>query len=905
MGQEPTQVGRYEIRGLVGAGGMGRVYRARDTELARMVAVKILPPAFASDPDIMRRFEQEARATAALSHPGVLAMYDVGMHEGAPYLVSELLEGATLRERLDKERLSVGKALDFATQVADALSAAHDKGIVHRDLKPENLFVTPGDRIKILDFGLAKLTAPPPIDLTYVTISGTMPNTVLGTPSYMPPEQARGQPADHRADIFSLGCILYEMLQGKPPFDGNTAADVIGSILKDSPQSLTSSVERPIAPALDSIVQRCLAKDPNERFQSASDLGFALRSISMYGSDVRPATAAVGTAAPPAGSRRWPRWALPVALGTVGALALLGAWLYAGRTPVEPLVAEFLIPPPSDDRSFASMPLPGLLPTAPQVGLSPDGSRVAFVTADATGKRQLWIRSLEISRPRLVEGTEGAGSWPFWSPDSRYIVVAVGRTLIKVDTRQSTVERLTTLPDEAPATPFVTGSWSEDGGILLSIGGRTGLYRLAASGGSPRPVTTLDGPRGDEYHSWPQLLSGGRFLLFVRTRDANTTGVYAGDGDSGNVRLILANASRAVFAGGHLLWANEDRLVAQPFDGRSLTLSGQPITVAPSVFQGAGRTPAFWVSNTDSLVFAVGDTRERQFRWFSRTGAALGTAGPSGLFVTFDTSSDLSQVVVEVSKDISARYSTLAFFDAARGSLAPLTNGDQNDSDPRFGPDGDVVFARNAREAPGIVRINPITGRSSLMFPRGAANVLWLEDWAPDGSSVVYRTGANRDAWQLPQGATDPGRLTNATEPVEQVQLSPDRKWIAYNTAETGRSEVFISSVPLGGERWQVSTAGGVQPTWRADGRELYYLGLDGGLYSVDLTPEKNTLRAGPATLLFRTSLPVISAVVEQYRPSGDGQRFLFCAPLTSVQREPLRMLLNWPTRLERAAESR
>jgi Tol biopolymer transport system component len=885
---------------------MGRVYRARDTELARMVAVKLLPPAFASDPDIMRRFEQEARATAALSHPGVLAMYDVGMHEGAPYLVSELLEGATLRERLDNERLSVGKAVEFATQVTDALAAAHDKGIVHRDLKPENLFITPGDRIKILDFGLAKLTAPPPIDLTYVTISGTMPNTVLGTPSYMPPEQARGQPADHRADLFSVGCILYEMLQGKRPFDGDTAADVIGSILKDSPQSLTSSVERPIAPALDGIVQRCLAKDPHARFQSASDLGFALRSISQHGSGVTAPASGTSLAAAPAGSTRWPKRVLPIALGTAAVLALVGlAWTYVRRAPATALSAEFLIPPPAEDRAFASMPLPGLLPTAPQVGLSPDGSRVAFVTTDSTGKRQLWIRSLDSSRPRLVEGTEGAASWPFWSPDSRHVVIAVGRTLLKVDTLHNTVERLSMLPEAAPATPFVTGTWSEDGEILFSIGGRTGLYRIAATGGSPRPATTLDNSRGDEYHSWPQLLSDGRFLLFVRTGSADTTGVYAGARDSGDVKLVQANTSRAVYASDHLLWANEDRLVAQPFDRRSLTLSGQPATIVPSVFQGAGRTPAFWVSNTDTLVFAIGDTRERQLRWFSRSGSSLGAVGPSGLYVTFDVSPDLSKVVVEVSKDISARHATLSFFDTARGSFAPLTIGDQNDTDPRFGPDGDVVFARNSREAPGIVRINPATGQSSLIFPRGAANVLWLEDWAPDGSSVVYRTTANRDAWQLLQGQSDPGRLTKATEPIEQVQLSPDKKWIAYNTAESGRSEVYISSVPFGGERRQLSTAGGVQPTWRADGRELYYLGLDGGLYSVDLAPVNNTLRTGPATLLFRTSLPVISAVVEQYRPSGDGQRFLFCTPLTSVQREPLRMLLNWPSRLERAGDIR
>jgi hypothetical protein len=384
----------------------------------------------------------------------------------------------------------------------------------------------------------------------------------------------------------------------------------------------------------------------------------------------------------------------------------------------------------------------------------------------------------------------------------------------------------------------------------------------------------------------------------VRTDNVDTNGVYAGSLDSGEIKKVQANGSRAVYAAGHLLWTNEDRLVAQPFDVESLRLSGHPTTIVPSIFQGAGRTPGFWASNTGTLAYAAGDTRERQLQWFSRTGSALETVGPPGLYVTFDVSADLSKVVVEVSKDASARYSTLALFETARGVLSPLTLGDQNDSDPRFGPDGDVAFARNSTGSPGVLRINPASGRQSMLFPRGTLPVVWLEDWPSDGSSLVYRSGASRDAWQLLPGSADPQPLTNASEPIEQAQLSPDRRWIAYNTAESGRSEVFVSSVPFGGERRLVSIAGGVQPNWRADGRELYYLGLDGELFSVDIETVATRLRAGSPKLLFRTSLPVISAVVEQYRPSGDGQRFLFCLPLTSVRREPLRMILNWPARL-------
>jgi eukaryotic-like serine/threonine-protein kinase len=470
----PARIGRYEIVGVVGEGGMGRVYRAKDTQLARTVAIKMLPPSFAADADCLRRFEQESRATALLSHPGVLSVFDVGVHEGAPYQVSELLEGSTLRERLDAERLSVRQAVEFGTQIAEALAAAHGKGIVHRDLKPENLFVTSSDRIKILDFGLARFTAAAGSEAR-ADATGTLDNAILGTPGYMAPEQARGQKADHRADIFSFGCVLYEMLQGRRAFQGDSVADRLSAVLKEAPAPLASSIERAIPPALDGVVHRCLAKDPGGRFQSASDLAFALRNT-MHASEVR---AHDPEAVQP--SHRQPRrmraWiAVLIASAAALAAAAIGFWSGQTRTTTTPEIStEFVVPVPAGGHSFAPMPLPGLLPTAPQVGLSPDGRHLAFVAMDPAGKRQLWIRSLESSRPRLIEATDGVTSWPFWSPDSRHVVIAVARALMKVDTSANTVERLATLPDETPPVPFVTGWWSDDGTILFSIGGRTGL----------------------------------------------------------------------------------------------------------------------------------------------------------------------------------------------------------------------------------------------------------------------------------------------------------------------------------------------------------------------------------------------------------------------------------------------
>jgi hypothetical protein len=423
---------------------------------------------------------------------------------------------------------------------------------------------------------------------------------------------------------------------------------------------------------------------------------------------------------------------------------------------------------------------------------------------------------------------------------------------------------------------------------------------VAASGGQPQPVTTLDRERGDSYHSWPQLLQNGRYLYFVRTEDAKSNGVYVGRLDSPETTRVLSNPSRAVYASEHLLWVFEDRLVAQAFDSSRLQLSGDVVTLALSVFQGAGRTAAFWASDS-SLVYAVGGSPERQFRWVSRSGASLGEVGPPGLYVTFDMLPDGSRVVAEVTKPGATVRSTLSILDTTRRMLSAATLGDNNDSDPRFGPHGDIAFARNSGNAPGIMKMDPSGGSQALMVPRGKLPVVWLEDWTGDAGSLVYRSGADRDAWQLLAGTPEPRRLTDAREPVDQVQLSPDSKWIAYNSAESGRLEVYLSPVPANGQRWQISVDGGVQAIWRGDGRELYYLGLDGGMYGVDIKPGAAGPQVGQARLLFRTSVPVISAVVEQYRVTSDGERFLFCLPLTSVQREPLRMVLNWPAKFSHA----
>ena len=482
--------------------------------------------------------------------------------------------------------------------------------------------------------------------------------------------------------------------------------------------------------------------------------------------------------------------------------------------------------------------------------------------------------------------------------DSRFVVFAANGWLWKVNVSTRSLERLCKLPDEAPPVPFVTGAWN-DGVVVFSIG-PGGLFRVPATGGDVQKLTSLDAARKDNYHSWPQLLPGGRLLAFVRTEDPKTTGMYAGSLDAPTLEQVIASASRAVYASGSLLWTIDDRLVAQPFDPSRLTLSGQPATVVPSIFNGAGRTTSFWPSAAGSLAYVSGGSTRRQFKWFSRGGNPLDDVGAPGDYVSFDLSPDGARIATEVRREGTRTFSTIQVLDAARTISTSLTAGEMNDTDPRIGPDGDVAFARNTGEGTGIVRSDIAGGAVSVLVPKGKVSVVWLEDWAGPKGGVIFRTSGSPDAMQLAPGSTEPKRLTRAKEPVEQVQLSPDGRWVAYNNADSGRAEVYLSPTSGSGQRWQVSDAGGVQGIWSADGRQLYYLGLDSALYVVDVQVVGDAPRPSKPRLLFRTPLPVISSVVEQYRVTGDGQRFLLCLPVTTVQREPLRVLLNWPAHVAR-----
>ncbi|MEK6325273.1 MAG: protein kinase, partial [Acidobacteriota bacterium] len=570
-----AQLGPYEILSQLGAGGMGEVYRARDTRLNREVAVKVLPASFANDEDRLRRFEQEARATSALNHPNILTVYDIGTHEGAPYIVAELLEGEELREQMNHGAIASRKAIEYATQIASGLAAAHAKAIVHRDLKPENIFLTADGRVKILDFGLAKLR---PQSRALASGSDvqtqkalTDPGVVMGTVGYMSPEQVRGHEADHRADIFSFGVILYEMLSGQRAFQGESLAETMTAIVKEEPPDLIE-INSKVPPQLDRIVRRCIEKKPERRFQSTSDLGFALEASSLSsGSNQTLSLKALpegGTEKAGVVFFKRERWLWLAVSLLLAIAALVSTLLYARQPSPEAQVARFPINLPTGTNTAAI--------SAPVLALSPDGRRLVFNASDAAGKSQLWLRPLDSFATQPLSGTDGA-AYPFWSPDGRHIAFFADNKLKKLDVGSGVIETIYQ-PGAGQG-----GDWNQQGVILFSEGEGTGLSRVNMAGGKPEAVTELDAAHGETNHNFPSFLPDGKHYLF-HIRGGDNPGIYVGSLDARDRKLLIplskdgANATRAVWSPqGYILYAlNRTTLLARAFDPDRLELQGEP-----------------------------------------------------------------------------------------------------------------------------------------------------------------------------------------------------------------------------------------------------------------------------------------------------------------------------------------
>jgi len=890
-----TRFGPYEIIAPVGAGGMGEVYRARDTRLGRDVAVKVLPSSYSDNKERLHRFEQEACAAGALNHPNILSIYDIGTHNGSPYVVSELLEGQTLRERLNGSVLPSRKAIDYARQIAHGLAAAHEKGILHRDLKPENLFLTKDERVKILDFGLAKLIGPADAQAqTEIPTRriDTNPGVVMGTVGYMSPEQLQGKAADHRSDIFSFGAILYEMLSGRRAFHGQSAAETMSAILKEDPADL-SETNKNVAPALERVVHHCLEKNREARFHSASDLAFALEALSG-GTSISDQTA---TAIAPTWERpkRRERLLWIVSTGLLG-LALLAALpfviAYFRRAPTaEQQATRFLMFPPEKSVLIGG-----------GQHISPDGLRLVYVAIGADGKRLLWTRALDSLTAQPLPGTEDAAN-PFWSPDGRFVgFFAAGSKLKKIEVTGGPTQTL------ADAQGSLGGTWNHDGVIVFAKAPEGILYRVSAAGGTPTPITTLDESRKQTAHLWPYFLPDGRhFLYLARSVQRENTGIYVGALDSKEQKLLVNADSSPVYAQpGFLLFVRERTLMAQHFDADKLQLSGEPF----SVVEQSGYNPVngrayFSVSQTGVLVFLNSDSPGTQLGWVDRGGKQLATIGTTAVDNGLRLSPDGKRLAVS-RLDPQVGSADIWLIDLARNTPSRFTFDSANDTAPVWSPDGSrIAFASNRDTVPHIYqKPSNGTGNDELLFK--ASDPTGPHDWSPDGRFILFgllSPKTNVDLWLLPLfGDQKPAPFLQTEFTENQGRFSPDGRWVAYTSNESGPYQVYVQSFPTSGGKWQVSTAGGAQPQWRHDGKELFYLSPDRKIMAVEVNAAGPTFVPGVPKPLFEARFSTLFPGPPggtYYAVASNGQRFLVNT-LAGEPALPLTVVLNWTAGLKR-----
>src|SRR5262245_17957054 len=894
-------IGAYKILALLGRGGMGVVYRARDERLRREVAIKVLPASFAHDADRLRRFEQEAHATSALNHPNILTIYDIGAAApelgGAPFIVTELLEGEELRAQLESGALPARSALEYALQITQGLAAAHEKGIVHRDLKPENLFVTKDGRVKILDFGLAKLRPPQPgVGDTDATTQKrlTHPGVVMGTAGYMSPEQVRGQETDHRSDIFAFGLILYEMLSGQRAFRGASAIEVMNAILKEEPAELGETNPK-IRPQIEKLVRRCLEKKPERRFQTASDLGFALESLSTP-SGARP-DSPLDTATASSlmsESRRNLRWLGQARQAWIMALALLVgmlgfAWAYFTRRPVVNDVREmkyFILPP--DRSSFVG------------AAVSPDGRHLAF-TAATGGKVQLWVQALNSTEARALPGTQGARE-PFWSPDSRFIGFFADSRLKKIEVTSGLVQPLfaTRIP--------LGGAWNRSGMILFGQS-ESGLLLISETGGEVTQVTTPDNSRQEIAHGSPTFLPDGRhFLYTIMSGQKETRGVYLGslDGrlkrrlldDFTPVKYIAAVPGDTAGGAGWALFGRDGALLVRPFDPSRLDFSGEPFSLSVKLVRDPyGFILPFSLSDNGVVVFDSSfEQRLRfQYRWVDRRGQTINTLDvPTGFF-HHCLSPDEKRFIAERYDPRTSTYD-LWLCDVSGGNPVRFTFDPAIDYSPVWAPNGSIVWASTRDGAINLYQ-KAASGAGEDMLLLKSEHPKFPTDWSRNGQYIFYQQldpKTTSDMWVLPMTGSDKGKPfrvlgTEATETAGT--LSPNGRWLAYTSDVSGIFEVYVQSFPGGSGKRQVSNGGGVGPRWRNDGTELFYYAGDGKLMAASVRSGESLETSGPVPLFeFRAA----GIGFASYAVTADGQRFLIKEVVDTEPKAPLTVVVNW-----------
>ena len=907
-----SRLGSYEILAGIGAGGMGEVYRARDSKLGRDVALKVLPEAFARDAERLSRFQREAKVLASLNHPNIAAIYGLEDSGATHALVMELVEGPTLADRIAAGPIPVDEALRIARQIADALEYAHERAIVHRDLKPANIKVTNDDSVKILDFGLAKALEgdAASIDIANsptITRMATQAGVLLGTAAYMSPEQAKAKPVDRRADIWAFGCVLYEMLTGKMAFSGETVTDTLAAVIKEEPDWSRLSPRTPARVRV--LLQRCLQKDPRQRLRDIGDARISLDEV---------LSGAAPEIAPPAAEpvSRWPRL-LPWALAAVFAVAFVGlAFIYSiERTPAAPELVRFDIPmPPKTAFVFSS-----------SFRISPNGRELAFAGTDPDGKNSVWIRDMGSSEARPLAGTESGADLPFfWTADSKYLLFQQSGVLKKIEISSGVVH---TLCDVSPAA--LGGSSNRDGVIIFGQADG-GLMRIPGDGGPASLLTTPDSSRGEFQTVFPSFLPDGRHFLYLRvSSDLANSGIYIGSLDASaakqDSKRLLATTLRVEYVPssfdpnkGELLFLTSDgTLMAQPFDASRLEFTGDPVPVEEHVGQYINGGE-FSASANGVLVYrTAGASAESQPKWFDRQGKIVGTVGEPDVYAAPALSPDGARLVVGRGP---AEQSALWIFDSPQGTNTRFTFGSAGVGGPVWSPDGKrIVFSSNPGGIWDLYQklANGAAGEDLLL--KSSENK-WASDESRDGHFLLYYALDPRtkdDIWVLPlQGDRKPFLFLATPFDELNAHFSPDGDWVAYESNESGRNEIYVrpfspdssaTDASGAGAKWQVSYGGGALPLWSADGKELYYLTPDGKVMGVGVTTSP-AFQAGTPKFLFQAPpLALLPSVRTTGKYTVDGERFLFISSTGQGSQAqdlaPFKVELNWQAALKKQSQ--
>jgi eukaryotic-like serine/threonine-protein kinase len=940
-----TQLGPYEILGPLGVGGMGEVYRARDSKLGREVALKVLPAAFAADTERMARFRREAQVLASLNHPNIAAVY--GLEDGSlsedkppavhldpnssarapivsgtpPALVMELVEGPTLAERLKLRRFELEDSLPIARQIAEALEAAHDRGIIHRDLKPANVKIRPDGVVKILDFGLAKAVQGDPAssDLqNSPTISHmpTMAGTILGTAAYMSPEQAKGKTLDRRTDVWSFGCVLFEMLSGKQAFSGETSTDILADVIRGEPRWQELPATTP--PRLAELLRRCLQKDTKQRLQAIGEARIAVEQTLAEIKVVANSSIETMTAAVSASSFQSPN-----AAGSVSSIAApsqvtasaatressvfpwilsaifagLAAWLSYGsftheKTPAPAIVTQIL---PPEGQIFAL--------TGNEAGppvLSPDGSYLAFVASDAEGIRRLWFRALNDPKAQLVARSEGATE-PFWAPDSRTLGFFARQTMFRISLAGGGLQGLLNQINSRGA------AWGPGGRILFTPNPGLGLSQIPDSGGTPQQVTHDDPRLHLPGRRWPQFLPDGRhFLCFARSDVLSQSGVFAGTFDDAPLKLIFHSDANAVYAPpGYLLFVQQGSLMAQKFDVQTLAVSGQAVPIAahaeinPIIYRAI-----VTASNTGLLVYGTGTQAAGsiELRWMDRTGKILATVGDSAEYTDPHLSNDGQKLAVSI--DSGEGGNNLWVLDSQRGTRSRITFGSGSNGTVAWSPDGKTLIYGSNRSGVFELFEQPADGSGEAKRLTASKNPEISPTWSRDGRFIAYvERPADPSGYPeihvIPRsGDQKPYSLLHPSYEVSHPTISPNSKWLAFSSSETGDPEIYVVPLAGGTGKWQISAKGGVEPTWSPSGNEIFFLSPENKIMSAQITETNNSVAASKIETLFQVSLNSNSLSVYDVAP--DATKFLVLSVSANRKPEALTVVNNWTALLPR-----